>query len=57
MSVYRCQPTSHADLKSVVEDFAAKIDEENVRKMAHNVNKRAALCRDQNGGHFEHLLQ
>ena len=54
--VYRCRPTTLPALKSVVEDFAANIDPETVRKMARNVQKRASLCRDQSGGHFEHLL-
>ena len=44
--VYRCQPTSLASLKSLAGEFAANIDEENVRKIVHNVKKRAAICRD-----------
>ena len=44
--VYRCQPTSLASLKSLADEFAANIDEENVRKIVHNVKKRAAICRD-----------
>ena len=55
--VYRCQPSSLAALKAVVEDFATNLEEDNVRKMAHHVKKRAELCRLQNGGHFEHLLR
>ena len=55
--VYRCRPSSLAALKAVVEDFATNLEEDNVRKMAHHVKKRAELCRLQNGGHFEHLLR
>ena len=54
--VIRCQPQTVDELKSVVEDWAANISEDELRKMAHNIKKRAQYCINANGGHFEHLL-
>ena len=31
-------------------------DEEKVRRIVGNIRKRADLCINENGGHFEHLL-
>ena len=31
-------------------------DEEKVRRIVGNIRKRAELCIQENGGHFEHLL-
>ena len=53
--VSRCQPKTINQLKTIVEDFAANMDEEMVRKMARSVYGRSKLCIEQGGGHFEHL--
>ena len=53
--VIKCEPSTIAELKTVVEDFAVKLSEEEVRKMVRNMKKRAELCRDNFRGHFEHL--
>ena len=37
----------------IIEDFP----EDDVRKMTQNIRKRAQLCLQENGGHFEHLLK
>ena len=37
-------------------DFAANIDEARETKMATHTKIRAEVCRDQQGGHFEHLI-
>ena len=41
---------------SLLEDFAANMDEEMVLKMARSVYGRSKLCIEQGGGHFEHLI-
>ena len=49
--VTRCKPSTLADLKRVVEEFA-----DLVRRMCRNTRKRAQICVQQKGGYFEHLL-
>ena len=55
--VVRCQPTTLQELKEVVEDFASNFDPVKARSMARHTRKRAQLCVDQAGGHFEHLVE
>ena len=55
--VVRCQPTTLQELKEVVEDFASNFDPVMARSMARHTRKRAQLCVDQAGGHFEHLVK
>ena len=50
----RCERSTIAELKAAVEDFAVNMSEEEVRKKARNTRKRAELCRDNFGEHFEH---
>ena len=39
--VIRCEPSTIAELKTVVEDFAVNMSEEDVLKMVRNTKKRA----------------
>ena len=48
----RCEPSSTAELKTVVEDVAVSMSEEDGAQY-----KRAELCRDNFRGHFENLLK
>ena len=43
-------------VKLIVEGFAAKMKQEDERKIAGNVKKTVELCRNQQGEHFEHLM-
>lgn len=56
MHVNQHNPTTIGELKLSVENFANNIEPEIIRKMARNTRKRAALCIQADGGHFEHLL-
>ena len=55
--VIRCKPSTISDFKTVVEDFAVNMSEEEVRKMVPNTKRKPELCRDYFGGQFEHLLK
>ena len=55
--IIRCEPSTLTELKNIVEDFAADMREEDIRKMVQHTKKRAELCKDNFGGHFEHLLK
>ena len=55
--VVRLEPSTVAELKTVVEDFVVNMSEEEVWKMVRNTKKRAELCGDNFGGHFQHLLK
>ena len=55
--VIRCEPSTIAEFKTVVEDLAVNMSGEEGRKMVRNTKKRAELCRDKHGGHFERLLK
>ena len=55
--IIRCEPCSLSELKTIVEDFADNMSEEDIRKMVRHTKKRAELCRDHFGGHFEHMLK
>ena len=52
----RYQPFTMKELKLIVEEFAGNMKQEDVRKMAGNVEKRAELCWDQRSRHFKHLM-
>jgi DNA-directed RNA polymerase subunit F len=54
--VVRRQPRTLQELKVIVEDFAANMKEEDVRKMTSHTRRRAELCRDQQVGHLWLLL-
>ena len=54
--VVETEPQTIAELKKVVEDFAASITAEKLRKMARHTRRRAELCVAEKGGYFEHLL-
>ena len=55
--VVRCQPKTIDELKAIVNDFAVNLGEEKIRSMARLTRKRAELCCQVRGGHFEHLMQ
>ena len=54
--VLRCDPSNIAELKTVVEDLAVNMSEEEVRQMVRNTKERAELHRDNFGGRIEHLF-
>ena len=54
--IHEIKPNTIEDLKNRVEDFAAGIPEEQLRKMVRHTRKRALLCVQEEGGHFEHKL-
>ena len=55
--VIRHEPSTIAELKTVIEDFAVNMSEEEVWKMVRNTKRKAELCRDNFGGHLKHLLK
>ena len=55
--VVRCQPKTIDELKAIVNDFAVNMGEEKIRSMARHTRKRAELCCQVRGGHFEHLMK
>jgi hypothetical protein len=56
MHIKRCEPRTIPELQRSVEEFASSVGEDQLRRMARHTIKRAALCIQGNGGHFEHLL-
>ena len=56
VSVKEKKPKGRDEIIRVVNEYAASLSEELIRSMTNNIIKRARLCVDQNGGHFEHLL-
>jgi hypothetical protein len=54
--VTKTEPKTIQELKTVVENFATDISEEQLRKMARHTRRRAELCVAERGGYFEHLL-
>lgn len=50
------EPQTLEELKRVVEEFAANIAEDVLRRMARHTRRRAELCVRERGGYFEHLL-
>lgn len=51
-----CRPRTIEDLKKTVEEFAARMPEDQLRKIARHTRKRAALCVQEKGAHIEQLL-
>lgn len=54
--VYRKKPESIDSLIQCVRRIAESYDEDTIRRVSHNVLKRAGLCLHANGSHFQHLL-
>lgn len=55
--VYKEYPETIENLIDCVKSFAARYDSSVIERVAANVVKRAKLCLDANGGHFQHLLK
>ena len=55
--VYKHKPKTITELKRVVEEFNSSLTEDDIRKMLQNMRKRAELCLQVEGKHFEHLLK
>ena len=55
--VYQEHPETIESLIDCVKSFVARYDSSVIERVAANVVKRAKLCLDANGGHFQHLLQ
>ena len=55
--VYQEYPEAIQSLIDCVKSFAAWYDSSVIERIAANVVKRAKLCLDANGGHFQHLLK
>ena len=55
--VYKKRPETVESLIECVKTFAAGYDRSVLNSVAANVLKRAKLCLDFNGGHFQHLLK
>ena len=49
-------PITIKSLKVIVEDFLSGMHEDLMQKIARHVRKRAVLCVQDYGGHFEHLM-
>ena len=54
--VWKQKPKTIPALKKVVEDFFKNLGPDFVKNCVLNIRKRAQLCVQENGGHFEHLL-
>ena len=56
--VFRSNPKSLSEIKKKVSECIAELneDEDKLRQIVGNLRKRAELCVQENGGHFEHLL-
>lgn len=54
--VYSQKPESIEELVECVEQFCSSYNQETIRRVALNVVKRARMCLDANGGHFQHRL-
>ena len=55
--VWKQKPKTIPALKKVVEDFFNNLGPDFVKKCVLNIRKRAQLCVQEQGGHFEHLLK
>ena len=55
--VYDSKVKTIPALKQVVNEFAASISEETIRKVCDNITKRVKLCKQENGGLFQHKLK
>jgi hypothetical protein len=54
--VWKKKPKTIPELKKVVEDFFNNLGTDFVKNCVLNIRKRAQLCVQEQGGHFEHLL-
>lgn len=54
--VQKEKPKTIMELKSVVENFVAEISKEVLWSVADNFIKRAKMCHENDGGHFEYLM-
>ena len=54
--IIRLKPKTLKEMREVVDNFAASMGEDFVRRIVANVLKRAKLCVQEEGGHFEHLM-
>jgi hypothetical protein len=54
--VYFPAPDNLASLKYNIENEIKKIKEETLIKVSNNMLKRAKLCLEADGNHFQHLL-
>ena len=55
-NVFKRQPADIEILKVIVQEVVSSIDQDVLRAVMANFEKRIYLCIDQQGGHFEHLL-
>ena len=55
--VYKAKPKTVAELKDCVNEFAASLSVQDVRKMTNNIVKRAKFCIAEGGAHFQHKLK
>ena len=51
------KPRNKAELKAVINEFCANLDQDFVKSIVRNMIKRARLCVSVEGGHFEHLMK
>ena len=56
VNIKKRQTSTLEDLKVTVENIVSGMPEELLSKMARQTRKTAALCLQEGGGHFEHLL-
>ena len=54
--VWKAKCETIEELVSVVEEFFSNCDEDLVRKTVSNILKRAKLCVQEKGGHFDHKM-
>lgn len=54
--VYEEKPESIQNLVQCVQDFAEGYSQETIHKVCKNVLKRATICLQNEGGHFQHLM-
>ncbi len=55
-SAYETSPASLNELKDRIMAQIAKIDQTMLKRVFVNLVKRIHLCKNVNGGHFQHLL-
>lgn len=55
--IRRVKPKTLEELKMVVSDFVASLDEDEVRRAVRDVRPRAEMCIKMGGGHFESQLK
>ena len=55
--VYKQKPKTISELKTAVEDFNLSLTSNDIRNALQNMRKRAELCLQVEGKHFEQLLK